>query len=134
MYFEKTEDKLIKYNVTLDIEGLERIKDIIIDNCSKIKHRTMETTELPNFYNFKYIRNFKKKFVRMQDFNDIYSESKEVYYVEYDEYTPPKLVYYIDELIKGNYSVIFNIMNPKEEIIDYTIEKEKIIAEMQSLF
>ena len=52
MYFEKTEDKLIKYNVTLDIEGLERIKDIIIDNCSKIKHRTMETTELPNFLSY----------------------------------------------------------------------------------
>lgn len=115
MYYYRIENEdIIKYEVNLNEEKLKLIRSEVIENCSKRIHKHYKTTNRPNQYNTDFIRNYNEKYVRTIEYNDIYSQPKDEYEVQYDYLQHHVLVNYIDELLKGNTSVIELIINMDE--------------------
>ena len=60
VYYEETENEVIKYEVKIDREKLSILRHNIVNKCSKIKHYCYETDNLPELYLFENndIRNY----------------------------------------------------------------------------
>lgn len=112
MYYYKIKgDKVVKLEVEIDTEKLIKLRQDIIDNCSEIKHERYTTTQPINPVLFKDIKNFSKKIVGKINYNDFRSTVKDEYLVEYDKYYYPEIIQYIDNLLKGDLSMIEEINN-----------------------
>ena len=117
MIYRKNEDVIEKYKVTIDKEEVKKLRIEIINNCSYIIHREYQTT-IPYRYGnnpLKY-RNFSSKELGWREFRDGPDEME--YLVKFDEYEFPKVVGLIDELLKGNETVLDKLFDTKEEKID----------------
>lgn len=129
-YYKKEGINIIKYQIRLNEEILKKLKTEIILNCSTITHHHYKTTNTPNYFDWEHIQNYKQKKVGVIEYNDFYSQPEDEYLVDYDYLEHPPLVGYIDDLLKGNTSVIEKIEKMKDEILD----KERIIlVEQQTI-
>lgn len=127
-YYKQEEDKIVKYEITLNKEVLKSLRWEIIEYCSLITHERYKTTKTPNQFDFEHIRNYKEKLIGVIEYNDFYSMPEDEYLVEYDYYKHPRLVSLIDDLLLGKIDVIDEIINPniKED------DEEKLLLKEQS--
>ena len=133
-YFINKKDIVEKYYVTYNKEEIEKIKIEIINNCSEIEHHEYDSSHAPNRYDFLKIRNFKEKFVGIQESRDtLQYPDKKIYHYSYDEYKYPDLVYYIDELLKGNVSVLVKIFHYTNNQLSIEERLEKASLELDSI-
>lgn len=117
-YFVENKDIVEKYLVSFDKEEIEKLKIKIINNCSEIVHHEYDGTHGPNQFDYLKIRNYKERFIRIQESRDTlqYPDQK-IYHYSYDEYKFPVLVSYINELlIKENVLILDKIFNENDEI------------------
>lgn len=117
-YFVENKDIVEKYLVSFDRQEIEKLKIKIINNCSKIVHHEYDGTHGPNQFDYLKIRNYKERFIRIQESRDTlqYPDQK-IYHYSYDEYKFPVLVSYINELlIKENVLILDKIFNENDEI------------------
>lgn len=131
MFFYSIENEyVVKYKISLDEIRLKNLRKEIIENCSTIIHKKYETCNPPkDRYNYEKIRNYNEKKIGEYEYRD-YLDVQDIYLVEYFYYEHPTLVRLIEELLKGNNSVINEIKNPKIENID---EEEIILKEQKEI-
>ena len=131
-YYKKKGKDIIKYEVIIDAEKLNKIRFQVINNCSHIEHIKNSVTDRmrPNEFDYEHIRNYKEKYIGVIEYNDFYSSSEDEYAVEYDYYNHPQLVKYIDNLLNGDTSAIEQIQKVKDEFID---KEQKLLAEQQKI-
>lgn len=127
-YFIDKKETIEKYSVSFSKEELEKLKIEIINNCSEIEHHEYDGTHGPNKFDYLRVRNYKERFVRVQESRDsLQCPDQRVYHYSYDEYKFPELVSVIDELLNGNVLVLDTIFNTnsesKGENIDEKIRK-----------
>ena len=130
-YFIDKKETIEKYSVSFSKEELEKLKIEVINNCSEIEHHEYEGTHGPNKFDYLRIRNYKERFVRIQESRDsLQWPDQRVYHYSYDEYKFPELVSTIDELLNGNVLVLDTIFNTnpesKIETIDERIRKASV--------
>ena len=126
MYYYKIKDGyVIQYFVSLDLDRLKNLRTDIIENCSTIKHMHYKTAKRPNQYDAEHIRNYRERFIRVIQYNDLCSNDEDEYEVEYDLLVHHEMVSYIDSLIGGNTSFISKI----EDKQDNNDDEEKILWE-----
>ena len=114
-YIEQKEDELVKYEVKINQEQLEKIKVEIINNCSEIKHIVERGTKPTNeIYDTLHIRKFTKKFLYTREYNDFYMPDEDIYEFDYYKYENTTLVNLIERLLAGNTNAIINLKNPEE--------------------
>ena len=115
-YFKKNNNEIIKYEVKINKEELENLRENIINQCSI--RRIVKTNPLPivcspKGENIKFVTS-KLSFTR----EDFYGNT-DYYTFEYVEYEYPKIIKYIDLVLDGNINAIdYLLMPPKEEKID----------------
>ena len=125
-YIEKKDDSLIKYNVIIDEEKLKELKLKIINECAEIVHKSYESTDGPKISDYLHIRNYKETKIGRTEPNDtLFYSPQDIYHFEYDEYKDTELVKLIDELLKGNLSVISEIKNYKQKQQDILEETKR---------
>ena len=131
MFFYCIENEcIIKYKINLDESKLKELRREIIENCSTIIHKVYETCALPkDRYNYEKIRNYREKKIGVHEYRDFLPD-EDIYLVEYFYYEHPRLVTLIEELLKGNTSVIRELKNPKIENIN---EEEIILNEQKEI-
>ncbi len=131
-YYKKKGKDIIKYEVIIDSEKLNKIRFQIINNCSHIEHITNSVTDRmrPDEFDYEHIRNYNEKYIGRIEYNDFYSSPEDAYEVEYDYYNHPQLVKYIDNLLNGDTSAIEQIQKVKDVVID---KEQKLLAEQQKI-
>lgn len=131
-YYKKKGKDIIKYEVKIDIEKLNKIRFQMINNCSYIKHIKNRVTDscMPKYWDYEHIRNYHEKYEGRIEYNDFYSMPEDQYLVEYDYYTHPPLIQLIDSLLNGDTSSIEQIEKMKDENID---KEKEILAEQQEI-
>ena len=106
LYVRKENDLMVKYEVTIDVPLLEKMRKEIIDNCGIRQHQEYETDCL---------QSFDPLFIR----NCVIENSGNNYHLEYDEIIEPKLSYLIGLLLdKGDVTLLDILMGD----IDLTSE------------
>lgn len=124
-YFIDKKETIEKYSVSFSKEELEKLKMEVINNCSEIEHHEYEGTHGPNRFDYLRIRNYKERFVRIQESRDsLQWPDQRVYHYSYDEYKFPELVSAIDELLNGNVLVLDTIFNTNPESKIETIDEK----------
>ena len=124
-YFIDKKETIEKYSVSFSKEELEKLKIEIINNCSEIEHHEYEGTHGPNEFDYLRIRNYKERFVRVEESRDsLQWPDQRVYHYSYDEYKFPELVSVIDELLNGNVLVLDTIFNTNPESKGETIDEK----------
>jgi len=116
MYFyADKEDRIEKYLVTFDEGLLIELRKEIIDNCSLIEHCEYDAAYGPfsmfgkdstkdNEY---CIKNYSENFLYVRESRDsLQYPDEDIYHFSYDKYIFPKIVFYIDEILKGNFQVL----------------------------
>ena len=135
-YFIDKKETIEKYSVSFSKEELEKLKMEVINNCSEIEHHEYEGTHGPNRFDYLRIRNYKERFVRIQESRDsLQWPDQRVYHYSYDEYKFPELVSAIDELLNGNVLVLDTIFNTNPESKIETIDERirKASAELDAI-
>lgn len=124
-YFIDKKETIEKYSVSFSKEELEKLKIEVINNCSEIEHHEYEGTHGPNEFDYLRIRNYKERFVRVDESRDsLQWPDQRVYHYSYDEYKFPELVSVIDELLNGNVLVLDTIFNTNPESKGKTIDEK----------
>lgn len=120
IYFEETDNELIKYEVEINEENLIELREKIINNCSNIiHHRYQYESELDfNMPKGIYFKNYHSR--KIEEPKDYF----ETYVIEYDEYMPTPLVNYIDYLLNG-YAQIISLLK------DYSLSCNPILLVKQ---
>lgn len=130
-YIKQDNEDLVKYNVKLEKEKLEELKQEVIQNCAEIVHQSYDGLEIGISFDTDHIKNFSKKKVNTKEYPD--GTVVDIYHFEYDEYKDSELVALIQDLLLGKADTIEKIKNPT---LDRKKEKEelskKIIEEMTS--
>lgn len=129
-YIEEEKDKLVKYEVELNIEELEKLENEIINNCCEIIHYDYESETNPVFTDDVLVLNYKSTYLGTREYNDFFAPYANVYRYEYDEYKIPHLAKIIKKLLSGDVDSILELENlPKDSNIVDTINlqiEEKI--------
>ena len=116
-YYKINNDLLEKYQVDFDSEKLRKLCDLIIDDCSSIKHYEYNSDYAPYNLDSGLIRNLVKTNTgRVKEYD---METRYIYHYSYDKYEPPHLVYLVYDLLNNHSEVI-------DEILNYTIEDTKL--------
>ena len=124
-HFIDKKETIEKYSVSFSKEELEKLKIEIINNCSEIEHHEYDGTHGPNEFDYLRIRNYKERFVRVEESRDsLQWPDQRVYHYSYDEYKFPELVSVIDELLNGNVLVLDTIFNTNPESKCETIDEK----------
>ena len=124
-YFIDKKETIEKYSVSFSKEELEKLKMEVINNGSEIEHHEHDGTHGPNEFDYLRIRNYKERFVRVQESRDsLQWPDQRVYHYSYDEYKFPELVSVIDELLNGNVLVLDTIFNTNPESKGETIDEK----------
>lgn len=123
IYFMDEGKKRKKYEIVVDKDGLEKLKEEIINNCSMIIHHDCNTTKTPNYYDILRIRNYSEEKVGIYESNDFYASCETLYHVIYDEYKYPYLIELIDRLLNNDEEALDEILNPNFEKEQISIDK-----------
>ena len=108
IYYKQNDEVIEKYNVTFDETKIIKLKERIIFECSFIKHKEYTSDYGAGFKDHKLVKNFSYKKVGEHEY---WEETRDIYKYVYDEYIPPKLVGFIDYLLKGTPTSIDAILN-----------------------
>ncbi len=119
-YIKQDNEDLVKFDVKLDRDELEKLKSEIIRNCAEIVHQSYDGLEIGISFDTDHIKNFSKKKVNTKEFPD--GTTADIYHFEYDEYKDSELVTLIEELLLGKADTIEKIKNPK---VDQKTEREE---------
>lgn len=137
IYYKIENENIVKYEVTIDIESLKKLRSEIIYKCSRITHECYKTTKTPNYFDWEHILNYHEKKIGVIEYNDFYSSPEDEYLVEYDYYHHPNLVKWIEKLIDGKTYVIEKIENMNEQPIDEEAillkEQQEIIKDLMNI-
>lgn len=137
-YIEEEKDELVKYEVELNIEELERLENEIINNCCEITHYDYKSETNPLFTEDVLVLNYKSTYLGVREYNDFLAPYADVYRYEYDEYKIPDLAKIVKKLLSGDVDSILELENtPKNSNIIKTIdlqieEKINLISSMIS--
>ena len=122
MYIKEENNKLIIYEVVLDMEKLEEIKKEFIFNHSKVTTHTekesLRQISRIEYYDKYMIYPISSVYVGRHDTCDFYGTVYDLYDNTYKKYKYPKLVIYINEFLKGDFS---NLPKLKELLIQRKI-------------
>lgn len=131
-YYKKKGKDIVKYEIEIDIEKLNKLRFEIINNCSHIEHIKNSVTDRmkPDIFDYEHIRNYSEKYIGVIEYNDFYSMPEDAYEVEYDYYNHPQLVKYIDTLLKGDTNSIEQIKKVKDENLD---KEQELLNEQQNI-
>lgn len=128
------------YMITFDIEKLKIVREIIIDNCSIIKHCKEQFNVMNIDSDIKNIQRFHRSRIKNVKKNDKISRYKGIripfiYNYTYDEYIYPLIVSIIDCIIQNkeiSVSHMYHFFKPKDiDIENYNAYKD--IEYVQSL-
>ncbi len=116
MYYKLEDNFIIKYNVMIDKDKLEEIKNIIIDQCSIISHIKYESENSFYLTKNKYsktIKNYHEQVKEVKENNEIIK----IYTISYDYYSFDLLVSIINAILNGQYEFIdylYNVIDTRE--------------------
>ena len=106
IYFRITSSgELEKYEVTIDSDGLQKVKDESILNCGKKVRRSFTTTNSSIFE--KYYLNITRKYAGIKSYND--GPDVELYTYDFIECERTYLSTLIDRILKGDLSALGEI-------------------------
>ena len=115
-YIRKENDKLVKYNVNYDKSLLNEIRLDIIENCGIRKHIS-EDTDYPGYLlDEKLVRNYSASETGKVREYDV--EIRDIYHVEYDLITEPKLAYLIGSFLDSKDTTLLKYVLGDKEFID----------------
>ena len=131
-YYKKKGKDIIKYEVKIEREKLNKIRFQIINNCSHIEHVKNRVTDRmrPSEFDYEHIRNYNEKYLGVIEYNDFYSTREDEYSIEYDYYKHPPLVGFINNLLNGDTNAIEEIQKLKDEVVD---KEQKLLDEQQKI-
>lgn len=125
IFFKKEELQYTKIDATLDLDIVKKLRTRIINDCSTIYFRTIESVNGPEIVDPLKIRNVRRgKFLHTQK-NEMGQDEK-VYEYTFFEYDYPKLVELVDEILAGNTSSLVKLLS------EYEIESIPNFDEMVS--
>ena len=85
-YFIDKKETIEKYLVSFSKDEIEKLKIEIINNCSEIEHHEYEGTHDPNEFDYLRIKNYKERFVRVEESRDsLQWPDQRVYHYSYDD-------------------------------------------------
>lgn len=127
-YYKQTNTNVEKYQVTINKQELQALKDEIINNCSKIIHYDYIGNRFPNFLDKQKIRNYHSS-ITEETKNHITTAS---YHITYDHYNYPYIVCLINRLMDYDMSAIDEILNPcmEKEQNDFRYELQELKKEL----
>ncbi len=129
MIYVKEKDRIKKYDIEIDKERLEGLKIKIINDCSIIKHvkQTVREDCKTNDYDFMHVRNYHARLINKISNNDFFGPPLiSIYEEEYDFYEEPKIVGLIDEVINGKDKKVLELLEYKDEELDYESLEDKL--------
>lgn len=129
MIYVKEKDRIKKYDIEIDKERLEGLKIKIINDCSIIKHVKQKVREdcKTNDYDFMHVRNYHARLINKISNNDFFGPPLiSIYEEEYDFYEEPKIVGLIDEVINGKDKKVLELLEYKDEELDYESLEDKL--------
>lgn len=128
-YFNYKKDTVEKYLVSFDKEEIERLRIEIINNCSEIEHKEYDGFNGPNYFDYLKIRNYKEKFLRIQESRDsLQMPDRKIYHYSYDEHKFPILISVIDNLLKEDVLSLESIFNNNSLLFEKPINERIKIA------
>ena len=117
MVYVKEQNSIKKYNVEVDKEKLNELRNIIILNCSYLTHfeRKVKEENLPNEDDYLTYRNFDKEHIGTHDETGFFSSGwTNIYKITYDEAKYPEIIKLIDEVLNGKYDNVLELLEYKE--------------------
>ncbi len=129
MIYVKEKDRIKKYDIEIDKERLEGLKIKIVNDCSIIKHVKQKVREdcKTNDYDFMHVRNYHARLINKISNNDFFGPPLiSIYEEEYDFYEEPKIVGLIDEVINGKDKKVLELLEYKDEELDYESIGDKL--------
>ena len=115
-YIRKENDKIVKYNVNYDKKLLEEIRFEIIENCG-VRTHVSEDTDYPGYcLDERLVRNYTASETGEEIEYDV--ETRDVYHVEYDLITEPKLAYLIGSFLDSKDTTLLKYVTDSEEFVD----------------
>lgn len=111
-YIEQEKEKLIKYEVTIEKEKLEKLRNEIILNCGEVIHRSYKGASVlsPTIEQRRYLDNYTSEEIGVQENRG--GPNTEIYQFEYDEHCETELSLLINKILSGNTKVIEKLKNP----------------------
>lgn len=111
------EKDIVKYEVEINREELEKIQKEMIDKCSRIIHYQYQAEGIMSADYFKKndIRNYTETLVGTKEYDD--GPDTEIYLRDYDEYYYPLLAHYVESLLNGDTSFLPEIMTYKGNVL-----------------
>lgn len=101
-YFKLDKNEIVKYEININKQELEKIRKEIIDNCSVITHKCYKTNIKFNNIDSLIYRNYKEKYI----------EEEKVYEISYDYYSCDSLIRILNELLDDNLNELDYLYNP----------------------
>ena len=117
-YFKQNEKYIEKYEVSFKKDELLSFRVKVINECSEIVHKEVNSSIGPNQNDHLRIRNYHKG-PKVGVYEYDCAPDEVVYHFSYDEYKFPYLVTLIDRLLSNDVSALDSIFNP-----DFSKEKE----------
>ena len=110
------EKDIVKYEVEINREELEKIQKEMIDKCSRIIHYQYQAEGIMRADYFKKhdIRNYTETLVGTKEYDD--GADTKIYLRDYDEYYHPLLAHYVESLLNGDTSFLPEIMTYKGNV------------------
>lgn len=103
-YYEITNEEVVKYEVTLNRDELEKIRQEVTQTCTEVTHVVKNSAVDPEPIQGQTIQNLQKSFLFSLKLGS--TIDRDVYKMCYDSYMEPRLIFLIDCLLEGNSSVI----------------------------
>ena len=127
MYYYKIENDLInKYQIIIDEESLQNLRNEIYLKQRIIRHHEDKTTIHHHCKPYGY-ENYTQKFIGQKDGENVYLEI-------YDTFETPYLVKIIDEILKDNFSAFIKLNDYKEDLNEENnLEYKNLIDKFNSL-
>ena len=108
-----------KMEITTCKDEIKDLRNEIIDNCSIITHEEYDSDYEPHI-NDCFIRNYKQKLIGTKEY---FEETRMLYHISYELFTPPHLVSLIDRLLRNEPAALY-------EIDHYNYQNEKDIDDI----
>ena len=101
-YFKLDKNEIVKYEININKQEIEKIRKEIIDNCSIITHKCYKT-------NVKFIINDPLIY---RNYEEKYIEEEKVYEISYDYYSCDTIIRILNELLDDNLNELDYLYNP----------------------
>lgn len=103
-YYEIENEEVVKYEVTLNRDELEKIRQEVTQTCTEVTHVVKNSAVDPVPIEGQTIRNLQKDFLFSLKLGP--TLERDIYEICYDSYMEPRLVFLINCLLEENLSVV----------------------------